>query len=238
MNMLRGLLTLFLCLPLLGACAPAFAEVSVRVNRDGEYLATQVFFAGAYSAERKIWTPRGRGIRKAEVLNAFGDVAGDLWPAICEDPNPPYYPIVVWSHFGGVDYDLVWSRWTGDSWRDVEPIFGSAEPGDDLDPNLVFDLSSRPYVVWWRDEPGAAQVYASALVGNRWTSPILISDVAVDSRYPTVELNIEGTLTVTYETELDTVVRIISFAFPDTITEDVEPVGVEAVVRQVNERTD
>ena len=113
--MLRGLLCSLVCLLILGACAPALAEVSVRTDRNGDYLATQVFYAGNDGYEKKVWSPRGRGIRKVEVLNEHGDANGDLWPEICESSIAPHYPLVVWSRFNGTEFDLAWSLWTGQS---------------------------------------------------------------------------------------------------------------------------
>jgi len=239
MNMLRGLLTLFLILLTLGACAAVYAEVSVRTDRDGEYIATQVFYVGGYGADRKIWTPRGRGVRNAEVLNAYGDATGDLWPSICESPNAPYYPVVVWSRFSGVDYDLAWSRWTGDAWRAVEWLFGTFESGDDLDPDVIIDSSGRPYVVWWREEIGGGRVYASAQLVNRWTEPFLISDPQVDSRYPTIVLDVDDNLVVTFLTKDGLVTQTVAFSFPDTITDDINPqIQVDVDDHHVSERTD
>lgn len=235
--MLRGLMTCFVCLLVLGACAPALAEVSVRTDRAGEYLVTQVFYAGAYGAEKKIWSPRGLGVRKVEVLNPQGDANGDLWPEIREDSTAPYHPLVVWSRFNGVDFDLVWSTWTGETWRGIEWVFGRAEPGDDLDASLVFDSHGRPYLVWWRDEPEGGRIYASALMVSRWTTPFLISDPALDSRYPSLEVNASDQLAVTYETKEGTVFKTISFAFPDTITDDINPqIQVDVESHHVSER--
>ena len=237
--MLRGLLTCLVCLLLLGACAPALAEVSVRTDRNGDYLATQVFYAGAYGAETKIWSPRGRGVlRKVEVLNALGDSNGDLWPSICESSLRPHHPLVVWSRFNGVEYDLAWSIWTGERWRDVEWLFGRTDPGDDLDPALVFDSAGRPYAVWWRDVGGDGQVFASTLLVDRWTKPFLISDPSLDSRYPSIEVDEADQLTVTHETKDGTVVQTLSFEFPDTITDDINPqISVDVMVNSVHERT-
>jgi hypothetical protein len=238
MNMLRGLLTRILILLILAACVPIHAEVSVRTDRDGDYIATQVFYVGLAGAERKIWSPRGRGVRKADVLNASGDATGDLWPAICESPNPPYYPVVVWSRFSGVDYDLAWSHWTGDSWKDVAWVFMRIEPGDDLDPDLVIDSTGRPYVVWWRDSASGGQVFASTLLVSRWTEPFLLSELLVDSRYPTIELDAEDDLIVTYETKDGPVTQILAFTFPDTITDDINPqIQIDIDVHHVSERT-
>jgi len=237
MNMLRGLISCCICLLILGACAPVFAEISVRTDRDGEYLSTQVFYAGAYGSEKKVWSPRGIGIRKAEVLNPQGDSNGDLWPEIRENSVKPYYPLVVWSRFSGADFDLVWSAWTGKAWSEIEWIFGRAEAGDDLDPALVFDSGGRPYLVWWRDEAEGGRVYASTLVAGRWTAPFLISDPGLDCRYPFLRVDASDQLTVSYETKDGTVLQSISFEFPDTITDDINPqIQVDVQIHHVSER--
>jgi len=237
MTMLRGLFTCFICLLLLGACAPALAEVSVRTERNGDYVATQIFYAGEDGELKKVWSPRGRGIRKVEVLNELGDSNGDLWPAICESPLEPHYPLVVWSRFNGIGFDLAWSVWTGQSWRQIDWVYGMADNGDDLDPGIVFDSGGRPYIVWWRDVAGQGRVYASTLLITRWSKPFLISDSLVDSRYPTIEVTEGDLLTVTYETQDETVVRGLSFEFPDTITDDINPqISVDVDVHIMTER--
>ena len=236
MIMLRGLLTCFACLLILSACAPAFAEVSVRTDRNGDYIATQVFYAGVDDALKKVWSPRGRGIRKVEVLNEFGDANGDLWPEIRESSIAPHYPLVVWSRFSGTEFDLAWSTWTGENWRTVEWVFGENEAGDDLDPDLVFDSQGQAYLVWWRDEDGDGRVYLSTLLLSRWTRPLLVSDVAVNSRYPSIEVDEKDLLTVSYETSDGTVVKAVAFTYPDTITDDAHPqISINVEVRQVDD---
>lgn len=221
--MLRGL-TLTLLFVLLLSALPASAEVSVRFDRQGEYVTTQVLSGSIFASERKIWTPRGRGgHRWNAVLNPYGDANGDLYPAVVESASTPHYPMVIWSGFNGLEYDLVWSRWSKHGWQPITWVAGSDGLGDDLDPDGVFDSQGRAYVVWWRDEPQGGRIYVSTLIGARWSTPCLVSDAEMDSRYPALTVEPDDTLTVRYETPEGPVTSLMVFSLPDTITDDINP---------------
>jgi hypothetical protein len=221
--MRRTTIFTLICLLLLTLCFDAQAEVSVRTDRGGNYLKTQIIPVGPH-AENRAWGLRGRGFRCARALNPYGDINGDLWPTVAEAPTAPHYPYVVWSRFNGSNYDMAWSRWTGQGWAPIEFIARKPMPGDDLDANIVFNRDGRPYVVWWADmEEGAGRVYFSLLLADRWLSPVLISDPAVDSRRPTLELTSGRELAVTYETPEGVVTQYVTFSSPNTITDDINP---------------
>jgi hypothetical protein len=160
----------------------------------------------------------------AQVLNTTGDINGDLWPQILESPAAPHYPMVVWSRFNGSNYDMAWSRWTGAGWAPIRYIAKRPTPGDDLDPDLAFDSIGRPYVTWWAEmEDGGGMVFFSAFLSDRWLPPVLISNPAVDSRLPVLEVSSSRELSVTYETPGGSVTQYITFTSPNTITEDINP---------------
>ena len=81
--MLRGLVTIGTCLILLGTGLAAYAEVSVRTDRQGNYTTTQVLTTGA-RGESVLWGVNQRSSRNFHALNPRGDSNGDLWPVIAE----------------------------------------------------------------------------------------------------------------------------------------------------------
>jgi hypothetical protein len=216
------LFALGLCL-LFAVSASVHAEVSVRTDRDGHYVTTQVTVSGPHGKETKIWSPSGRGNRRAAPLNPYGDANGDLFPAIAESTDSTRHPWVVWSRFNGVSYDVAWSRWTDNGWSPIEWISPGSGLEDDLDPDVAFDKSGRTYCVWWSEEDGTGRVYASNYEGRRWTGAYLLSDPAEDSRYPTFYTGDDGLLRVRYLTPRGLVDEVISQRDPDTITDDINP---------------
>jgi hypothetical protein len=222
MDMSRTLISITVCLLLLSFCLEARAEVSARTDRRGNYVTTQVIPVGL-GGDRHIWSIRRAGLRLNSALNPAGDAYGDLWPTIAESPSAPYHPLVVWSRFNGIDYDLAWSRWSEQGWEPVRWLADFTMPGDDLDADLAFGPGGRPYMVWWSESDAPARVFLSFYIAERWIAPIAISDAEVDSRYPTVEVEDAGLLKVLYETPEGTVTRFVAFGNPDTITDDINP---------------
>jgi hypothetical protein len=60
--------------------------------------------------------------------------------------------------------------------------------------------------------------------------PFAVSDLGVDSRYPTIEWHPDDTLTVSYTTALGVESRILVFARPDSVTDDLNPFDQHAVL--------
>jgi hypothetical protein len=223
MDMRRTMICTLICLLVATFCLETRAEVSVRTDRSGNYVKTQIIPVGP-NAENRAWGLRGRGFRGFRTLNPYGDINGDLWPTVAETPTAPHYPYVVWSRFNGSNYDMAWSRWTGEGWTPINYIAREPMPGDDLDADVIFNPEGRPYVVWWSDmEEGGGRVYFSLLLSNRWLMPVLVSDPAVDSRFPKLELTTSRELAVTYETPEGSVTQFITFGSPNTIVDDSDP---------------
>jgi hypothetical protein len=223
MDMRRTMTGILLCLLVMSFCLEARAEVSVRLARNGKYLKTQIVPVGP-NTEHRAWGLRGRGFRNGLALNPRGDVNGDLWPAVGEPAAAPHHPYVVWSRFNGANFDMAWSRWTGDGWQDIDYIASKPMPGDDLDADIAFDSNGRPYVVWWADmEEGGGRVYFSLFLVNRWLPPILISDPAVDSRFPTLEVSTARELAVSFETPEGSMTHYVTLGSPNTIVDDSDP---------------
>jgi len=196
------------------------AEVSAEVDALGSYL-RMVVLSNASVKNPKIWSSHHQRAQYVP-LNAAGDLNGDLFPAIVENPLQGNHPWVVWSRFDGSDYSLAWSRWSG-AWEPILWVGSAAGAGDDLDPALTLDPLGRPYVAWWRDEQGVGRVYLSVFLDTRWLDPFAVSDSGVDSRYPTVTL--EGDVVVVrYQTPDGPAQRVLMWsASPDSINDDINP---------------
>jgi len=203
-----------------GAGAEAVrAEVSAEVDALGNYLRV-VVLSNASVKNPKIWSSHHERVQYVP-LNPAGDLNGDLFPAIVENPLQGNRPWVVWSRFDGSDYSLAWSRWSG-AWEPVRWV-GVTAAGDDLDPALALDPLGRPYVAWWRDEQGVGAVYLSAFLDTRWMEPFAVSDGGVDSRYPT--LTVEGDVVVVrYQTPDGPAQRVLAvLSGQDSINDDINP---------------
>lgn len=201
---------------------PALAEVSAETDPTGNYLRT-IVSTNSSLRNLRIWTVTK--IRPNYYpLNPQGDLNGDLWPLIAENPVDGRRPFVVWSRFTGSQFDLGWSRWTASGWTPIQWVEPApAVPGDDLDPSVAFSGEGRPHLVWWRNENGVGRVYLSLFLVTRWMSAFPVSDAGIDSYDPVVTVLADGKIRVEYTTAAGRVVRLIAFTRPDTITDDVTP---------------
>jgi len=217
---LKQIITLVCVLLIVALSAQTLAEVRVLTDRDGSYRMVRVT---QDTRGENVWTPALRS-NPATTLNVYGDRNGDLRPTIRESPVTPYHPWVVWSKAGESGYGLAWSRWEEDSWAQISWVAPSEEAGDDLDADVGFDGSGRPYVTWWHHDKGAGRVLLSLFIGETaWMIPFPVSEDGVDSRFPRFESVSENSVAIRYETSAGTVEQVISFTFPVTITEDINP---------------
>lgn len=208
----------------------AWTEVSVEVNDFGNYLKTN-YVEKQTGKILKIWTKFGNK-PNIYALNEYGDVSGDLKPAIRENPAQGNFPHVLWAKSDGHDYEIVFSKWTKAGWADITFIETVDNPYDDLDPSLDFDSGGRPYISWWRDINGAGAVFISVFLKTRWMEAYQISDAGVDSWDPEVRIDENGDMEVTYSTSSGLQVKIVTFRFPDTITDDIDPFGTNLIAVQ------
>jgi hypothetical protein len=195
------------------------AEVRAITDRNGDYRGTRI----VGGVRNGIWSPSTR-VRAKAILNPGGDLNGDRWPAIAESNIKPHFPYVVWSRRNGSRFDLAWSRWEGDRWRQISWLDPqSHEGGDNLDAHLTFGPGARPYVVWWRQNGQQGQVFLSIYLKSQWMAPFPLTDGSVDSRYPHVEVSSKGDILVRYHTPAGDVQQEVFFDSPVTITDDVNP---------------
>jgi len=224
MKMLRYLVTTGICLVLLGTGMAVQAEISVRTDPDGNYVATQILTTGS-RGDAVVWGLHHRASRNFHILNPRGDASGDLWPVITEADIAPHHPWVVWSRFNGSDFDLVWSRWTAEGWRAVQGVECEPVAGNDLDPELTVDSMGRPYLVWSREENGVSSVHFSAFLLRQWMPGFQISEPGVDSRYPTIVEQFRDAIQVEFDTPDGKVRKWVMFWRPLTITDDINPLN-------------
>jgi len=205
------------------------AEVAVRTDRTGQYVGTEMITTGL-RGEPVVWGLRGRLARRIDVLNAKGDLIGDLWPVITESSLAPNYPWVVWSRFNGSDYDLAWSRWNPGGWQPVEPVLAGPQVGNDLDPDLAFDPEGHAFLTWSRQVDETAQIQVSVWMKHAWSTPIVVSEPDVDSRYPAILAAGNGAVDIEFATPDGLVVQRVVFSGADTITDDINPVPLLHIV--------
>lgn len=209
---------------LLWGVVPVTAGVVAETDRSGAYVRTLVF-ARSSIKNPKIWNVK-RARTGFIALNAGGDTVGDMYPQILEDASAGLRPWVVWSRYNGSDYDLAWARWVDDrtQWSSVSMLETSPALGDDLDPSLTFDLDERPNLAWWSDDLGTGKIYFSMYVGDTWSGRFLVSDASVDSRYPTITVNPEGSIDVEYLTPQGIETRTLFISKGVSINEDSDPI--------------
>lgn len=209
------------CVSLLAALwLQTSAEVRVLTDRVGSYRMVRVT---QDASGENVWTANDRGDAQW-TLNEEGDRNGDLRPTIRENPVAPYYPWAVWSRIRDADYELAWSRWDDGGWSPIGWLAPEGTSGDNLDAELQFDDDGRPYVTWWRhDGEGGSVMLSLFMADGAWMAPFPVSEVGVDSRYPEFESVSAESVSIRYRTEAGLVEQIISFNFPVTITEDINP---------------
>ena len=67
------------------------------------------------------------------------------------------------------------------------------------------------------------RVYLSIFLSTRWMVAYPVSDVGVDSRYPSIQVQDGPKIVVTFGTPEGEVTKVIHFKRPDTITDDLNP---------------
>lgn len=221
--------TLALVLGTAGVVAGPRAEVSAEVDVEGRYVRT-IILSRISINHVSIWTPTIA--RSTHVpLNPLGDMNGDMWPVVVEDPGNGNAPWIVWSRFNGSDYDLAWSRWSNRAWEQVRWVQDTPCAGDDVDPDMTLDSAGRPHIAWWSDAGGQGAVHFSMFLDTRWMTAYQISDEGVDSRYPEIHANDDGSFTVNFETANGPDSRTIRFVEGVSINDDAEPIGALTVER-------
>ncbi|HZN55750.1 MAG TPA: sialidase family protein [Candidatus Polarisedimenticolaceae bacterium] len=209
-------------LALLAPSMPLQAEVSAETDAFGNYLRTVIFTTASVKSNLRIWAIN-RVKLNYHPLNPAGDLTGDLFPLVAENAAQQRWPWVVWSRFNGHDYDLVWSRWMGTAWSPVSTIEPGPGPDDAVDPAIAFDAGGRTHMVWLSRGTGAAQVNLSIFLSTHWMMPFRVSDTTDDAFAPSITVLPDGTIQVTYDTARGTVTKLIKFAKPRTITDDITP---------------
>ena len=170
-----------------------------------------------------IWTDPGRTNSQANVLNPDGDINGDLYPTVVNNPLDPRDIWVVWSKFTGTNHDLAWSSWEAAAWREIEWVDYKPRVGNDFDPVLKFSVQQRPFLVWWTEFDGQGEVYVSLFLETHWLAPFRVSPPNVDSRRPQIRRIFPQSIEVEFETPDGILVQVVGRVRPHTITDDINP---------------
>lgn len=211
---------------------PAAAEVSAETDLTGHYVRT-VISASLTIKNLRIWTV-SRTRPTYWPLNGTGDLRGDLWPYVAENPVQQRWPWVAWSEFNGSDYDLVYSHWTAQGWAPVAAVERFPSSDDALDPEMNFDADGRTHMVWvGRGRDGRGHVYLSVFLSTRWMAPFPVSDAVEDALNPSVTVRADGAIVVTYDTPAGAVTRTVKFTKPHTITDDITPFNTMTITSTV-----
>jgi hypothetical protein len=208
---------------LVAATAGARGEVSARLDNEGHYLG--MYYKYSWGNPPKIWAASAPTATR-RPLNPTGDLLGDLMPMVAENPTNLFYPLAVWSHPNGGDYDLVFSRWTGSGWTPLQFV-QTDNFTNEYDPRVGFNSRGRPLIVWWSEDSGStalstATVWFSMFLETRWMTPVVVSGV-VDSRRPDLTIVNNTTVIVTFDTPSGRQSRTLTLPDSETITDDVDP---------------
>jgi hypothetical protein len=187
------------------------AEVSVLLHpQDGSVI--KIFYlAGQTAGGRKIiWSQMRPGVPLEHMVNPLGDNLGDLAPTIRRHSRTGA-PWVVWPANVANVKRIVVSRWDGKRWTPRQPVVAAPEPllFDEVNPDLAFDQSGTPYLVWERSG-SIGSIQFSTLSDGVWTPPLRLGEEGVDSRLPSIRvtgnvarirfLTPSGLVTTEYET--------------------------------------
>lgn len=183
----------------------AQAEVSVLVDQEGKFKKL-VYIATGSEHHRVIWRQMRPSVPLEQLLNPQGDTLGDL-PPIFRFHSLTGHPWVVWSMNVAGQKVIGFAAWGGAAWTAPRPVVTAPDPlyYDQVDPDLAFDETGRPFLVWTRKEP-IPQVYFSTMIRGVWTPPLRISSEGIAAFAPSVTLA-GTTATITYETESGPIVQ-------------------------------
>jgi hypothetical protein len=222
MNRQRKRVAAGILLAVFGGITGVLAEVSSEVDPQGNYV-RMVVLSDVLHKTPRIWSVQSA--RPDHLpLNPDGDVNGDSWPLILENPSDRNHPYVVWSRHTGAEYDLAWSRWLNGQWTEISWIEDRPNvAGDDLDPAGTIDRDGRAYVSWWRDEGGTGRIYVSLYLTTQWMVAYPVSEPWEDGRYPGIHVGDDGNIRVSYQTPEGLVTRMVVFERPGTITDELDP---------------
>ena len=171
----------------------ALAEVSVRLHpQTGKVM--KIFFLTRGEGSDVIWSQVRAGVPRQQMLNPLGDVSGDGAPTIRSHPVSGA-PWVVWPARVANVAQIAVSSWDGSRWTPRQYVVPTPEPYylDDLNPDLTFDATGQPFLVWQRSD-SINSVQFSTLSNGIWTPPLRLSEEGVDSRFPSITLSAQTAL--------------------------------------------
>ncbi len=188
-----------LAMVMVAACTPTTGLAEVSTDFDESDTRTLIIESITDGPDPiGIWI-QYRSIPTNRVLNPGGAARGDgrpdiAYPEIVDDPDPVGRPAAVWAYNTGIDHDIAFSEWSGESWGVTE--FLTADTEDDVDPRIFAGPDGDLHAVWWKADV-VERVYWSTRPADdwSWTPPV---EVVSGGRRPSVAV-FEGTLRIAYE---------------------------------------
>lgn len=188
------------------AAGQARAEVSVRLDADGQFKRMVILTRSA--GRPVVWAQVRARLPLEQILNPLGDTYGDLAPSIALNPITGN-PWAVWPHNEGNQKRLMVSYWTGARWSDPVALGGVDAMGDDqVEPRLVFDASGAPFVLY-TEAARPARILVRVLEGGQWSRTIRLSAASADSRAPVASIAGDA-LSVGWTTPVGPVTKVLS----------------------------
>jgi len=121
------------------------------------------------------------------------------------------FPWVVWSAYGGLDYEIFVSSWNGESWSPEEKITDNGQA--DLSPAIAFVHGTIPLVLWSRTSGPASALYARYKQGYDWSPEIQVIQTQNETlRSPKIAV-LDDRLAMTWES--GEAIRSFSLLFRD-----------------------
>jgi lysophospholipase L1-like esterase len=190
--------------------APYFASAlnpKLLAGGNGEIWA---FWTGQNGGRDEIFGRVFQGNAWSEIFKLNGD---SRYPHTSQsvglDANG--FPWVVWSAYGGRDYEIFVSSWNGESWSPEEKITDNGQA--DLSPAIAFVHGTIPLVLWSRTSGPASALYARYKQGYDWSPEIQVIQTQNETlRSPKIAV-LDDRLAMTWES--GEAIRSFSLLFRD-----------------------
>jgi hypothetical protein len=210
------------CAALLGlglaAIPDARGEVSAKLDANGQYAGMVIRYSLA--SKPRIWA--GINTASRRPVNPTGDSLGDLAPTVVENPANHNWPMVVWSHPNGPDYDLIFSKWTNGGWSPA--MFVQADNStNEIEPRLEFSPTGRAFMIWRSNNGSESSIFFSMFLETHWLVPIRASNIEEIATNGNLWVESDLLVHITYETSSGPQTHVISIPQGDTITDDIDP---------------
>lgn len=115
------------------------------------------------------WEEVGAGSARGDGVS--DNINNSRAPSVAIAPDGT--PYVAWHDDSGGDYEIYVRRWNGSTWEEVGAGSAtgggvSSNSGDSYASSLAVAPDGRPYVAWYDDSSGDAEIYVRRWNGNIW----------------------------------------------------------------------